>query len=565
MTIKNFNIVNGYDPGAGQFPEWQFGIRIYDSTQIKIIGNNATKNLFFIWLENSRHNEIIGNNIYKNNIAIRLNYSSYNIISHNNISFNEWGVILDWHNTNNNITENTITFNMQTGIHLLYSSNNVIMENNITSNEYGVSLTHLSRNNRILGNIISNNWCGITFENASSTNSIYHNNFIENEQQILDFHWSSPWVPASTNTWNNSYPSGGNYWSNYTGVDYYSGPKQDQPGSDGIGDMPHVIDENNVDYYPLMGPFRSLKVFAEYALGTVSNSTIEGFQYNESSKTLTLYVSNKTSEQTRGFCRITIPHALIPPPYNVTVNNVSVQFTTIFENETLSIIYFTYEHSIVQIKITTYPAPPPSYNLTILASTGGTTSPTPGIYTYPQGAEVSVTAIPNEGFSFSHWLLNGNVRTENPIIVVMNADYILEAYFIDNIPPQISNPKQDPPENVQPGQGVRVWVNVTDFGTGVKNVTLWYSLNNGTTWTIINMTAYREIHEALWGATIPGYGYCTWVSYKIVAYDNAGNNATKDNLGYYYQYHVIPEYPSTLILALFLLTTLIATILRKTQ
>jgi hypothetical protein len=23
---------------------------------------------------------------------------------------------------------------------------------------------------------------------------------------------------------------------------------------------------------------------------------------------------------------------------------------------------------------------------------------------------------------------------------------------------------------------------------GIKNVTLWYSINNGTTWTIINMT-----------------------------------------------------------------------------
>jgi hypothetical protein len=112
-----------------------------------------------------------------------------------------------------------------------------------------------------------------------------------------------------------------------------------------------------------------------------------------------------------------------------------------------------------------------------------------------------------------------------------------------------------------------VWINVTDYGTGIKNVTLWYSINNGTSWTIINMTAL-PIPSDTWityEATIDGYGNCTWVTYKIIAYDNAGNNATKDNNGYGYQYHVIPEFPSTPILILLMLTTLIATTLWKTK
>ncbi|MEM2567033.1 MAG: dockerin type I domain-containing protein [Candidatus Bathyarchaeia archaeon] len=29
------------------------------------------------------------------------------------------------------------------------------------------------------------------------------------------------------------------------------------PGSDGIGDAPYVIDENNIDHYPLMSPWVS--------------------------------------------------------------------------------------------------------------------------------------------------------------------------------------------------------------------------------------------------------------------------------------------------------------------
>jgi hypothetical protein len=61
-----------------------------------------------------------------------------------------------------------------------------------------------------------------------------------------------PWEPTM---WDDGYPSGGNYWSDYRGVDLYSGPYQNETGSDGIGDTPYVIDENNVDHYPLMNPW----------------------------------------------------------------------------------------------------------------------------------------------------------------------------------------------------------------------------------------------------------------------------------------------------------------------
>jgi hypothetical protein len=57
------------------------------------------------------------------------------------------------------------------------------------------------------------------------------------------------------NVWDDGYPSGGNYWSDYTGADVKSGPNQDLPGSDGIGDTPYIIDANNTDRYPLMNPY----------------------------------------------------------------------------------------------------------------------------------------------------------------------------------------------------------------------------------------------------------------------------------------------------------------------
>jgi hypothetical protein len=48
---------------------------------------------------------------------------------------------------------------------------------------------------------------------------------------------------------------GGNYWSDYGGIDLNSTPNQDVPPPDGIGDTPYVIDADSQDNYPLMNPF----------------------------------------------------------------------------------------------------------------------------------------------------------------------------------------------------------------------------------------------------------------------------------------------------------------------
>jgi hypothetical protein len=59
------------------------------------------------------------------------------------------------------------------------------------------------------------------------------------------------------NSWDDGYPSGGNYWSDHNGTDSFCGPYQNETGGDGIGDTPYVINDNNVDHYPLMQPFNS--------------------------------------------------------------------------------------------------------------------------------------------------------------------------------------------------------------------------------------------------------------------------------------------------------------------
>jgi parallel beta-helix repeat protein len=137
---------------------------------------------------------------------------------------------------NVNVTiKNTSIKNFYYGIKISSSSNNTISRNNITaSNQDGIGLWSTEYNS-ISGNNITNNGEGIHLESSSGT-KFYHNNFVNNGVYSYD----------SENVWDDGYPSGGNYWSDYNGTD---------ANHDGIGDTPYVIDANNKDNYPLMSNY----------------------------------------------------------------------------------------------------------------------------------------------------------------------------------------------------------------------------------------------------------------------------------------------------------------------
>jgi len=164
-----------------------------------------------------------------------------------------------------NVTvKNTILTHFENGIIIFYFEgstptgrvpvHNTIVNNTITNcSQYGVGIyiwdsTCSDYEHCIIDNTIRNNWIGVALEGNTRYTKVYHNNFLNNTYQAYD-------VTGQTNWWNNSYPSGGNYWSDHTGVDGYIGPYQNITGSDGISDTPYTIDENNSDNYPLMKPY----------------------------------------------------------------------------------------------------------------------------------------------------------------------------------------------------------------------------------------------------------------------------------------------------------------------
>jgi parallel beta-helix repeat protein len=143
------------------------------------------------------------------------------------------------------ITNNIITENNH-GIYLKESSNNIIVDNNVASNdEIGIYLD-TSPGNTVLCNYFADNYGGV-FCFSTSNNVIIHNAFVNNG-------YSQGYDMYGTNIWDDGYPSGGNYWNDYTGVDIYSGPYQNEPGSDGIGDTPYTFYTSSQDNYPLMNP-----------------------------------------------------------------------------------------------------------------------------------------------------------------------------------------------------------------------------------------------------------------------------------------------------------------------
>ena len=93
------------------------------------------------------------------------------------------------------------------------------------------------------------------------------------------------------------------------------------------------------------------------------------------------------------------------------------------------------DHTLTAYFSTTPPPPPETYNLTIVATTGGTTTPAPGTYEYNAGTIVTVAAVPNEGYKFKRFELDGEVKMQNPVNVGMDADHTLLAVFEAAAPP----------------------------------------------------------------------------------------------------------------------------------
>jgi parallel beta-helix repeat protein len=227
------------------------------------------------------------------------------------------------------------------------SNNNSITANTITNNNNGVYIS-TSSGNSISSNTVTNNGNG-TELSLSSNNFVCHNNFVGNTAA------QARASPGYGNTWDDGYPSGGNYWSDYNGTDAKNGLYQNETGSDGIGDTPYTIDANNTDYFPLMGTLSNFSTLTGYPVNIISNSTISGFVapiWLEHPEIVTLTFNVTGTNGSTGFCRVSFPTAMMNGTYQVSVNDTEVPYTLLpCSNADYSYLYFTYTQSTEQVII----------------------------------------------------------------------------------------------------------------------------------------------------------------------------------------------------------------------
>jgi parallel beta-helix repeat protein len=289
-----------------------------------------------IYLHYSINNTVIANALVYGGVT--LYYSSGNIIGGNEISSS--CIRLDY-STYNMISGNKIIDSPQEGIFIwMGSSNNTVTGNTVINSSSGYGSVFIdSSGNIIANNNIINNKVSMCLQ--SSNNKIYHNNFINNTNPM--------WYIHRENIWDDGYPSGGNYWSDYPGIDIYGGPYQNLTGSDGIGDTSYT-GWNLEDNYPLMAPINIFDAGIwdkiEYYVDVVSNSTISDFYFNPDEGAFLRF--NVTGDDgTGGFCRVTIPKDLlwVKDGWIITVGDQLITDYTLIPNGNSAYLYFTYNHS----------------------------------------------------------------------------------------------------------------------------------------------------------------------------------------------------------------------------
>ncbi len=283
LVCSSYDTIEGNDIHSNTNHGINFNTGFYNVVNENSIRSNQWGG---VWLADSLYNIIADNDIFSNyRNGLSLDVSRGNRVANNTVSLNNRNGTWLMESMNNVIEHNAISSNGENGIWLVYSDNNTIANNFITSNnENGIQ--HLSQDSLIANNFISSNgedgisldWGGRhtivgnlislnTIYGIESTwsdhNSIYHNWFIDNHAGL---------VQASDETgeshWSDTYPSGGNYWSDFDepsegAYDDYQGQDQDSVGSDGIvdngtiaggGRNPYIIDggADAKDHYPLM-------------------------------------------------------------------------------------------------------------------------------------------------------------------------------------------------------------------------------------------------------------------------------------------------------------------------
>jgi len=307
---------------------------IFVNKSVTLLGENVaqsivdadgtTVGIFLVSASNSRISGVTVQNTSQSASGIHLAHVVNVEISNCTITGCPTGIQLT-DSTSGNITMNQIVSNLGPGIYMHTSSSyNKIVGNNITDNPVGVQISDM----------------------ACQDNLFYYNNFISNAVHQNDIGF---------NSWNGTYPVGGNYWSNYTSVDLMNGGGQNVAGSDGIADSAY----QDLDWYPLVKPIYFFHMYnwnvKDYYAVIATNSTVSSLRFDPSLGTY-MNFSVVGDDETTGCCRVAIPKGALwvddLSHWTIVLNETALTAgPLIVEDADNTYFYFTYDHSTQVVRI----------------------------------------------------------------------------------------------------------------------------------------------------------------------------------------------------------------------
>ena len=156
-----------------------------------------------------------------------------------------WGVYMGNDTFDNTVFDNIVTDHEQVSIFLSFSRSATI-SNNVISNA-GQKGLHLlaTLSSLIVGNTFRGNRFALYSDVDLGDSWIYHNDFLNNVSNACD--WEQ-------NIWDNGYPSGGNYWSNF---DQASEGAYDNDGDGIVDTLCYVPCGGCQDRYPFINPLHN--------------------------------------------------------------------------------------------------------------------------------------------------------------------------------------------------------------------------------------------------------------------------------------------------------------------
>ncbi len=222
------------------------GVELAFVTNVSLIDDYLGQDMVGVGIFNSTRVFATGNWVEGDTTGIRLEGSSDVHLVRN--SFQASGTALEVASGGDVKVEDNLLLSGTTGIRLANASG-LLVKGNTLRDLIGTGIdVEGSQGGIVEANSISSSATGIYFASSHSF-EIDHNNLLDNAVQAK-VHVSDLLV------WDAGYPAGGNYWSNYPGVDRCGGVDQKScQGGDGIGDTPYTIDGGDIDRYPLMAPF----------------------------------------------------------------------------------------------------------------------------------------------------------------------------------------------------------------------------------------------------------------------------------------------------------------------